>query len=94
MNVQQRILYAQPRTEAERAEVAGACQLELKLEMPVLLDELSNEVDAAWAALPERLYLVDAGGRIAYRGGPGPFEFDPGEWERAIEAHLLAAESH
>ena len=93
MNLQQRILYAQPKTEAERAEVAGACQLDLQLEMPVLLDELSNEVDAAWAALPERLYLVDAEGRIAYRGGPGPFEFDPGEWERAIAEHLRAAEA-
>jgi hypothetical protein len=93
MNVQQGILHAQPRNDAERAEVAGVCQIGMKLEMPVLLDELSNEVDAAWAALPERLYLVDARGRIAYRGGAGPFGFDPGEWERAIEAHLLAAES-
>jgi len=94
MNVQQEILYAQPKTEAERVEVADACQIDMKLEMPMLLDELSNEVDAAWAALPERLYLVDARGRIAYRGGPGPFQFDPGEWERAIEEHLRGAESH
>jgi hypothetical protein len=94
MNVQQQILYAQPKTDAERAEVASACQIDMKLEMPVLLDELSNEVDTAWAALPERLYLVDAQGRIAYRGGPGPFQFDPGAWEQAIEAHLRTPESH
>ncbi len=94
MNVQQQILYAQPTTDAERAEVASACQIDMKLEMPMLLDELSNEVDTAWAALPERLYLVDAQGRIAYRGGPGPFQFDPGEWERAIETHLRTLESY
>jgi hypothetical protein len=94
MNVQQQVLYAQPKTDAERSEVASACQIDMKLEMPMLLDELSNEVDTAWAALPERLYLVDAQGRIAYRGGPGPFQFDPGEWERAIEAHLRTLESH
>jgi hypothetical protein len=88
MNVQQQILYAQPKTEAERAEVAGACQIAMGLEMTMLLDEMTNEVDAAWAALPERLYLVDAAGRIAWRGGPGPFGFDPGAWERAIEEHL------
>jgi hypothetical protein len=93
MNVQQGILHAQPKSEAERAEVAAACQLDLRIEMPMLLDELSNEVDAAWAALPERLYLVDSGGRIAYRGGPGPFGFDPDGWERAIGDHLRAAES-
>jgi hypothetical protein len=36
---------------------------------------------------------VDSGGRIAYRGGPGPFGFDPDGWERAIGDHLRAAES-
>jgi hypothetical protein len=91
MNVQQQILYAQPKTEAERAEVAGACQIDMGLEMPLLLDEMTNEVDAAWAALPERLYLVDESGRIAWRGGPGPFQFDPGAWEQAIEQHLRGA---
>jgi hypothetical protein len=52
---------------------------------------MSNEVDVAYSALPERLYLIDAAGRIAYRGGPGPFEFKPDEWERAIEVHLAEA---
>jgi hypothetical protein len=93
MNVQQRVLHAQPKSEAERAEVAAACRLDLRIEMPMLLDELSNEVDAAWAALPERLYLVDSGGRVAYRGGPGPFAFDPDAWERAIVEHLRAGGS-
>jgi len=87
-NLKEEILYAQPKTDAERAEVAGACMIEMKLEMPLLLDEMSNEVDSAYTALPERLYLIDAAGRITYRGGPGPFQFDPGEWEHAIEEHL------
>ncbi len=90
MNVQQGILYAQPRTEAERLAVAGACLIDMKLEMPMVLDEMSNQVDTDYKALPERLYLLDADGRIAYRGGPGPFQFDPAEWERAIEEHLAA----
>jgi hypothetical protein len=90
-NLAQQVLYAQPKTEDERAEVAGACAVDLALEMPLLLDEMSNEVDTAYCALPERLYLVDAEGRIAYRGGPGPFSFDPGEWERAIEGLLGAS---
>ena len=89
-NLAEKVLYAQPKTDDERAEVAGACAIDMKLEMPLLLDEMSNEVDGAYCALPERLYLIDAEGRIAFRGGPGPFQFDPGEWERAIEAHLEA----
>jgi hypothetical protein len=91
MNVSQEILYAQPKTEAERVEVASACMIAMQLEMPMLLDEMTNEVDTAYKALPERLYLVGADGRIAYRGGPGPFQFDPDEWEQAIEAYLAAS---
>ncbi|MEN8159676.1 MAG: deiodinase-like protein [Myxococcota bacterium] len=91
MNVNEEILYAQPRTEDERVEVAGACMIAMQLEMPMLLDELTNEVDTAYKALPERLYLIGADGRIAYRGGPGPFQFNPDEWERAIADHLGAS---
>jgi len=84
MNLDQKIEYAQPKTEAEREAVAGACLLDLELEMPMLLDEISNEVDTAYAALPERLYLIDSEGSIVYRGEPGPFGFRPDEWEQAI----------
>jgi hypothetical protein len=91
MNVNEEILYAQPKTEEERVEVAGACMIAMQLEMPMLLDELTNEVDTAYKALPERLYLIDAEGRIAYRGGPGPFQFNPDAWEQAIESHLAGS---
>jgi hypothetical protein len=91
MNVNEEILYAQPKTEEDRVEVAGACMIAMQLEMPMLLDEITNEVDTAYKALPERLYLIGADGRIAYRGGPGPFQFNPGEWEQAIESHLAGS---
>ncbi len=91
MNVNEEVLYAQPKTAEERVEVAAACMIAMQLEMPMLLDEMTNEVDTAYKALPERLYLIDAAGRIAYRGGPGPFQFNPDEWERAIEEHLAGA---
>ncbi len=87
MNEEAGVVYAQPTREEERVEVASACLLDLQLEMPLVLDGMSNEVDTAYAALPERLYLVDAEGRIAYRGEPGPFGFHPDEWEKEIEKH-------
>ena len=49
---------------------------------------MSNAVDTAYAALPERLYLIGADGRVAYKGGMGPMFFQPKEWEAAI-AELL-----
>jgi hypothetical protein len=83
-NVNEGVLYAQPKDADARAEIASTCVRRLALEMPTLLDAMTNETDAAYAALPERLYLVDAAGRIAYRGEPGPFGFDPDAWEEAI----------
>jgi hypothetical protein len=38
--------------------------------------------------MPERLYLIGRGGRIAYQGGMGPMFFRPAEWESAIADHL------
>ncbi len=85
-NEQEGVVYEQPKTAAEREAVAEACTLGLKLSIPTLIDEMTNEVDRAYAALPDRLYLIDAEGRIAYRSGPGPMGFKPQELEAAITA--------
>jgi type I thyroxine 5'-deiodinase len=77
-------VFEQPKTEDERIEVASACALHLNLAMPMALDDMDNTVDTAYAALPERLYLIDGGGRIIYRSGPGPWGFDVDAWEKAI----------
>jgi type I thyroxine 5'-deiodinase len=87
-NLKEGVLYAQPSTEDERAEVAAACQLGMRLQLPMALDRMSNEVERAYAALPERLYVIDPDGAIRWRSGPGPFGFDVAAWERAIEAEL------
>ena len=51
----------------------------LKYRMPVAIDSMDNRADAAFAAWPERIYIVGPGGRVAYKGGMGPFEFDAQE---------------
>jgi hypothetical protein len=84
INEQEEVTFEQPKTPAEREEVAGACAVSLKISIPTLIDEMTNEVDRAYAALPDRLYLIDAEGRIAYRSGPGPVGFKPQELEAAI----------
>jgi hypothetical protein len=62
--------------------------LKLALEIPALVDEMDDAVASAYAAMPERLYLVGRDGRIVYQGGMGPMFFRPGEWEEAIHDHL------
>jgi hypothetical protein len=45
---------------------------------------VDDAVGARYGAWPERLYVLDAAGRVLYRGGPGPFEFRPGEVEEVL----------
>ena len=83
-NEQEGVLYHQHRSMEERVEVGEACMLKLALEMPCLVDEMDDAVATAYAAMPERLYLVGRDGRVVYKGGIGPMFFQPAEWEKAI----------
>jgi hypothetical protein len=69
----------------ERAEIAQACMLQLDLAMPTLLDNMENSTDTAYAALPERLYVIDQQGKVTFQCGPGPWGFDVEGWQTAIE---------
>jgi hypothetical protein len=79
----------EPETFDERLSVAGTCMTKLALEpIPALVDGMDDAVNRAYEAWPDRLFLVDARGRVAYRGAPGPFGFSPEELADAI-ARLL-----
>jgi len=84
------VLVRQHRSMDERVEVGEACMLALALEAPALVDEMDDAVARAYAAVPERLYLVGRDGRIAYKGGMGPMYFRPLEWEQAIRAQFAS----
>lgn len=56
--------------------------------MPAVVDGMDNATDKAYAAAPDRLYLVGKDGTIVYQGGRGPFGFLPGELEQAIRKEL------
>jgi len=73
-----------PQTIEERREVAGMCEAGLQYGIRTYVDEMDDAVMTAYAAWPERLYLVGQDGRIAYAGGRGPFGFKPVELKQAI----------
>lgn len=52
--------------------------------MPALVDEIDDRVNHAYRAWPDRLYVIDEKGRIAYAGGRGPFYFSCDELETAL----------
>ena len=57
--------------------------------MPLVVDEIDDRVGHAYSGMPDRLYLIDRAGRVAYKGGRGPFGFKPAELDQAIAMLLL-----
>jgi hypothetical protein len=73
-----------PRNTEERLAVAQSCGVQLRIEMPMVVDTVDNTVASTYGGWPDRLYLIDRAGRIAYQSGEGPFGFKPEELEGAI----------
>jgi Iodothyronine deiodinase len=87
-NLEEDVLLANHVTIEDRFAAARAGLDRLGLTMPVLVDGIDDAVSNAFAAWPERIYVVDGRARIADTGGPGPFEFDPDASAAALEALL------
>lgn len=80
--------FASPRDVQERTSLANTCVRNLKINFPAVVDEFGNSTEAAYAAWPDRIYVIDGDGRVAYKSRPGPFGFAPRELELALE-HVL-----
>jgi hypothetical protein len=83
-NVKDKVVFASPKNEEDRAFVAGACVRKLGIEFPAVLDEFGNSTELAYTGWPDRMYLIDAHGRVAFKSPPGPFGFEPDQLNRAL----------
>lgn len=83
-NEESGVIYSQPKTTEERRELARAFIDQMDVETETLLDDIDNTAMACYAAWPERLYIIGTDGRIIYKGGMGPFYFDPDEVEEIL----------
>lgn len=92
-NLKDKVVFASPKNEEERASIAGTCVRKLGLKFPAVLDEFGNSTERAYTGWPDRLYLIDAQGRIAYKSAPGPFGFKPDELADAI-ARVVVQTQH
>jgi len=45
----------------------------------------TSTTEKAYTGWPDRIYLIDKQGRIAYKSKPGPFGFKPEELEVALK---------
>jgi hypothetical protein len=77
------------RTQAEREANAAHCMTALDLApMPVLVDDLGDSANLAYEAWPDRLFVIDREGRVAFRSPPGPYGFEIDELASAIDREL------
>jgi Iodothyronine deiodinase len=79
-NVRDKVLFRSPRDMAERLS-----RRRLKIQFPALLDGLDDRVEAAYTGWPDRMYLIDRGGRITFKSKAGPFGFHPEELATALQ---------
>jgi Iodothyronine deiodinase len=83
-NIKDNVIFASPKNEEERAEIAGACVRKLEIKFPAVLDEFGNSTEQAYTGWPDRIYLLDKNGRVAYKSKPGPFGFKADELASAL----------
>ena len=91
VNEREGVCYKQPTTLAERAAIASDFVAQTGYDIPIVIDTMDDDAEAAFAAWPERLYVVEAG-RVVYKGGVGPMDFDPAELEAWLTERLESIE--
>jgi hypothetical protein len=79
----------QPTSYAERVEVCELFRKKFVPGMIVAVDGIADPAGTAYSGMPARMYVIDARGTVAYKGGRGPFGFKPGEMEQALVMSLL-----
>ena len=90
-NIKAKIFLHSTRTLAERCAVAGTCLTKLGIEFPAIVDDEANTAERAYTAWPDRLYVIDRDGKVAYKSKPGPFGFKPADVARTLERLLPEA---
>lgn len=83
---------AQPKELGSRRSIAQQCQSHLNLDIPFLVDDIDDNVGSTYSGMPNRLYLIDKQGKVAFKNGRGPFGFHPRQLEQSLI--LLLSEEH
>ena len=89
-NLKDDVCYAQPKTLEQRVTIANDFVKRFNFTLPFGIDDMSNAANDAYAAWPERIYIIDESGRIAYRSGIGPFNYKPQEAREWLAARYGA----
>ena len=84
VNEKQNVVFAAPKSLEERYGIASSCVRKLNIKMPAVIDTFDDKVERSYTGWPDRLYLIDRQGHVAYKSKPGPFGFKPLEARAAL----------
>jgi hypothetical protein len=86
VNLAQNVVYKQPNSCDQRAELAATCIQQYAIDMPVAVDDMNDSIERLYAGTPERLYLIGPDGIVLHRSTPGPFMLDVIDaWYHALQ---------
>jgi type I thyroxine 5'-deiodinase len=83
-NREEKLVFKQPVTFDQRRDLAKILVERLKYRMPVAIDAMDGRAEKAFAAWPERIYVLEKGGRVLFKGDMGPFGFHPEQAEKTL----------
>jgi Iodothyronine deiodinase len=65
-NIRDSIVFLSPKNAGERSDLAQSCVRRLGLRFPAVVDTMDNRTEQAYTGWPDRIYLIDRDGKIAY----------------------------
>lgn len=90
-NLKEHILVASAHTFSQRDEAAHVCVVKLGLKIPALVDDMQDSTEIAYTGWPDRLYVIDRNGRVAFKSRAGPFGFHPDDMAKALQAAVASS---
>lgn len=76
-NLKDKVVFASPKSFDERSQLGQMCVRNLGIKIPAVVDTFDDTTERDYTGWPDRLYVIDASGRVAYKSQPGPFGFAP-----------------
>lgn len=83
-NVRDKVLIERHKELAARKTAAKSLRDTLGLKLPIFVDSMDDRASRDYGAWPDRIYIVDRYGKLAYVGAMGPSGFKPKEAREAL----------
>ena len=91
VNLKEDVCYRQPQTLEQRVAIVNDFVKRFNYPIPIGVDSMDDTANKLYAGWPERLYIIEANGTLAYKGGMGPFNYKPEEVRAWLAARFPEA---